>query len=111
MNRAQRALLGERLLAANRDAVPGLHAAAQGIQRLIALGEFRSGRCGALGVRGAVERGGEEGVGADVEVLLLDVVDELVFVDICEERRFDLCEGVQCACAAGAVCVILLGND
>jgi hypothetical protein len=94
MNRAQRALLGERLLAANRDAVPGLHAAAQGIQRLFALGEFRSGRCGALGVRGAVERGGEEGVGADVEVLLLDVVDELVFLDICEERGLDLCEGV-----------------
>jgi hypothetical protein len=45
-NRAQRTLLGKRLIAiTNRDAVPGLHTTAQGAQRIFTLREFRNGDC------------------------------------------------------------------
>ena len=78
--------------------MPGLHATAQGAERLIAPSKFRNGSR-AFCVWGPVQHSGEDRVGADVEVLLLDVVDELVFLDVCEQRGLDLREGVQSASA------------
>ena len=92
-NRAQRTLLGKRFVAANHDAVPGLHTTAQGAQRIFTLREFRRNALLRVFWR-AVQGGRENGVGADVEVLLLDAIDELVFRDVCEKRGFDFCEGV-----------------
>ena len=55
-NRAQHALLGKRLVITNRDAIPGLHTATQGAERILTLREFRNGDC-ALCVWRAVQRG------------------------------------------------------
>ena len=57
-NRAQRTLLGERLVATNRDAVPGLHTTAQGAQRIFTLREFRNGACALLRVFWRAVQGG-----------------------------------------------------
>jgi len=71
---AQRTLLRDRLVSADCDAAPRLHVVTQGTQCCIALGEFRGGRC-AFGAWRTIERGGEHGIRADVDVLLLEAVD------------------------------------
>jgi hypothetical protein len=82
-DRTQRTLLGDGCIATYCDSVPGLHTAAQGVQCIFTFNKLRSGRR-ALGVRGAVEREGKYRIRVDVEVLSLDTVDEVVFLNVCE---------------------------
>ena len=82
-NWAQRAFLGEGLGTTDRDAVPRLHATAQGAHCFLALSEFRSRGC-AFRIRRAIQRGGENRIGGDVEVLLLYAVREVVLLDVRE---------------------------
>lgn len=82
-NWTQCALLGDRLITTDCDAVPGLHTTAQGAECFFTLRKFRNRGC-AFRIRGAVQRRGENRVGVDIEVLLLHAIDEVVLLDVCE---------------------------
>ena len=55
---------------------------------------------------GAVQCGREGCVGVDTRVLLLLAVDRVVFLDVYEQRKFDLSEGVRRARAVATLVVI-----
>jgi len=56
---------------------------------------------------GAVQCGREGRVGVDIQVLLLLAVDKVVLLDVCEQRKFGLGEGVRHARAVGTLVLII----